>query len=256
MKNFLKKLPLYSLLNSYRFWKWTEEDQKSLEFYQNFIKPGDLVYDVGANMGNRSKIFVKLQAKVIAFEPQKKCIEYLESFFKKERNFVLSKKALGIKEGEEIMFLSDATVLSTLSRQWLRAVDQSGRFNQYKWNETQSVQVTTLNKAIQEFGIPSFVKIDVEGYELEVLSGLSEPINCISIEFAAENIDNTFKCIDYINSLSSKIIFQISLGESMKFHLTSWVSIQEVKKILSDLVVEKELAWGDIYICDLSKCDL
>lgn len=52
-------------------------------------------------------------------------------------------------------------------------------------------------------------------------------IDCISIEFAAENIHNTYKCINYVDSLSRAEI-QVSTGESMEFVLPSWVSKQEI----------------------------
>jgi hypothetical protein len=109
-----------------------------------------------------------------------------------------------------------------------------------------------LDRAIQEFGIPDFIKIDVEGYEYEVLTGLSSPIRYISIEFAAENIDNTKKCIDYMNSLS-EVIFQYSPGESMKYALPTWVSAHEMKDYLDTALDEDKLAWGDIYIKDISR---
>jgi len=74
---------------------------------------------------------------------------------------------------------------------------------------------------------PSFIKIDVGGNEFEVLSGLSRPINYIFIEFAAENIHNTYKCINYVDSLS-RAEYQVSKGETMEFVLPSWVSKQEI----------------------------
>lgn len=202
---------------------------------------------MGANIGDRTKIFLKLQAKVVAFEPQKICSDYLESALKQERNFILVKKALGDKEGKGQMLISKAHMLSTLSRYWTECTKESGRFSSIEWDKKQAVQITTLDKAISEFRVPSFVKIDVEGFEYEVLSGLSMPINCISIEFAAENLQNTCKCIDYLNSLSN-VSFQFSKAESMEFELPSWVSADEMQHILSDLVGREELAWGDVYI--------
>jgi FkbM family methyltransferase len=248
LRKLLKRTPLNTFLQQYDFWKLTEEDERRLRFYQQFIKPGELVYDVGANVGNRTKAFLLLQAKVIAFEPQQGCAAFLEKVLNKERNFALVKKALGSNEGEGKMLLGEASVLSTLSEEWVQAAKESGRFDSHRWNGTQPVLITTLDKAIQDFGIPSFIKIDVEGFEFEVLSGLSKPVDNISIEFASENIEATLRCIDYIDALSPKVVFQISRGESMTFDLASWVSVGEMKKVLSDLVSQERLAWGDIYI--------
>ena len=64
---------------------WTKDDQKKLKFYSQFIKKGDLVFDVGANLGNRTKIFLKLGARVVAIEPQPFCMSRLKSFYQKNK---------------------------------------------------------------------------------------------------------------------------------------------------------------------------
>ena len=251
MKSLLKKTPLYIWYQAFILAKWTEDDERRLIFYQQFIKPGSLVYDVGANVGNRTKLFLKLQANVIAFEPQQKCANFLDAVFKKESNFKLVRKALGSKEGKGKMLIGDMSGLSTLSEEWLEAVEESKRFNSHSWNETQPCEITTLDRAIEEFGIPSFIKIDVENYEFEALSGLSSSIDCISIEFHAETHENTLKCIDYMESLLPKAVFQIS-KDAIVFDLDNWVSAEEIKLILSDLIFRERLAWGDLYIKCLS----
>ena len=252
LKNFLKKTPLYILYQTFYLVKWTEDDERRLRFYQQFVTPGSLVYDVGANVGNRTKLFLKLQAKVIAFEPQQKCADFLDTVFKKESNFKLVRKALGSKEGNGKMLIGEMSGLSTLSEEWLEAIEESKRFDRHNWNETQPCEITTLDRAIGDFGIPSFIKIDIENYEFEALSGLSSPIDCISIEFHAETHDNTLKCIDYMESLLPKAVFQIS-KDAIVFDLDNWVSSGEIKQILSDLIIRDRLAWGDLYIKCLSE---
>jgi FkbM family methyltransferase len=226
---------------------WSQEDERRLKFYRCFIKPNDLVFDVGANMGNRTKIFLKLNAKVVALEPQKMCAKFLESAFKNEKNFTLIRKALGAQNGEAEMFIANEHTISTLSKHWVTATKKSGRFRKNTWNKRQLVEITTLDNMIKQFGIPSFIKIDVEGYEYEVLSGISIPIDYMSIEFAAENIKNTYKCIEYMNSLSD-VLFQIVKGEDTIFYLPEWISGEELKSRLSDIINQDSLAWGDIYI--------
>ena len=238
---------LQTIKNIKKFRKLREDRKRWVEFYQQFIKPGDLVFDVGANMGTRTKVFLELDAKVVAFEPEKRCSDFLESDLKGEDNFTLIKAALGDKEAEAEMLLGDAHALSTLSQHWVKTTQESGRFSQHTWNERQHVRVTTLDNVIQKFGVPSFIKIDVEGYEFEVLSGLTYPIPCISIEFAVEVIENTYKCIEYMNSLSN-VSFQFSADESIKFYLPTWVADKEIKRNLAKISEQNKLAWGDVYI--------
>src|SRR5262245_12044409 len=55
--------------------------RKMRHFYSQFIAPGNLCYDVGANVGDRTDIFRKLGARVIAIEPQTACLEVLRQRF-------------------------------------------------------------------------------------------------------------------------------------------------------------------------------
>ncbi|MFC1827756.1 FkbM family methyltransferase [Thermodesulfobacteriota bacterium] len=243
----LSRTPIYRNFidsrNIKKFQKLNEDEKLCIKFYQQFIKPGDLVFDVGANMGNRSKLFLALNAQVVAFEPQKICSDFLKSVLKNNVNFTLIEAALGDKEGEAEMLISKAHTVSTLSKHWVETTKKSGRFGQCEWNEKQHVHITTLDIMIQELGVPSFIKIDVEGYEFEVLSGLTHPIQFISIEFAAENIENTYKCIEYVSSLSD-VSFQYSAGESLDFYLPEWVSETEIKTFLAKKTDQDKMAWG------------
>jgi len=229
------------------YWRWTAEDEQRRKFYGQFIHPGDTVFDVGANLGNRTKVFLRLGAGVVAFEPQKQCSEYLETVLGGTGNFRLVRKALGDAPGRGEMLVSNAHVLSTLSQEWPEVTKESGRFSRYEWNERQTVEIITMDGAIGEFGVPSFVKIDVEGFEYHVLSGLSRPVPAMSIEFAAEQIENTYRCIDHMSAMGPAA-FQVSSGESMKFDLPTWIPADEMKDALADLVKRDALAWGDVYI--------
>ena len=77
-------------------------------------------------------------------------------------------------------------------------IQTSGRFGDCQWNQTTTVSVTTLDSLFAEHGVPQFIKIDVEGFEYEVVSGLSQPIKALSMEFTPEFLDSTLKCLDFI----------------------------------------------------------
>lgn len=220
------------------------DDRRRISFYSQFIRPGDTVFDVGANRGNRTKTFLELGAKVVAFEPQDSCAEYLKSVLSNERRFTLVRMALGPHEGKANMMISSTTVLSSLSPAWVAATKASGRFANYEWEESQEVSVTTLDQMIATHGQPSFVKIDVEGFELEVLCGLSRPLPCISIEFTAEYLDNSFQAIDRLASLGP-IEGQLSHGETLELALSTWVSAEDLKAAVVNVGPRSV---GDIYV--------
>jgi len=226
-----------------RFWKWSAEDQKRLEFYRQFVNAGDLVFDVGANRGNRAKVFTRLGAVVVAVEPQTACADYLRAVFKNIPTFHLEKKALGDSVGQGEMLISSAHTLSSLSHDWVRSVKASGRFAGNEWNRSEIVPIDTLDNLIALYGRPAFVKIDVEGFEYQVVSGLSAPVRALSMEFTPECIDNTLKCVAYLGSIGD-FRFQICPDESMEFLLPRWVTGQKIGEALSAF---PSTAFGDLY---------
>jgi FkbM family methyltransferase len=227
-----------------KFHRLTKIDRQRLEFYSQFVRPGDVVFDVGANMGNRTKIFLRLGARTVAFEPQMGCAEFLGSVLLGHPNFRLVRRAVGAEVGEMSMLINDANTLSSLSPGWVRAVQDSGRFGSFCWDRQQLVQVTTLDQAILEFGVPAFVKIDVEGFERQVLAGLSRPVATLSFEFTPEFIDNAIACVDRAASLSD-VEFNFSFGESMRLEFERWICPHEMKVFLTRT---DRTSFGDVYV--------
>ena len=162
------------------------------QLYCQFMGRNDLVFDIGANEGNRTKIFAQLSRQVIAVEPQPSCVTSLQAQFGANPKIRIVPKALGAREGSAEIMISNATGISSLSPTWVQAVRDSGRFSGFTWAGKQTVEVTTLDSLIEEFGSPGFIKIDVEGYEFEVLSGLSRPVRALSFEFVPEYLAAAF----------------------------------------------------------------
>jgi len=236
---------IYELFTSFSP-KYRDHQRKMLNFYSQFIKKGDLCFDVGAYKGNRTGVFLELGARVVAIEPQERCIRYLQSKFGKNLQFSLVKKGLSDKEGELFLSICEETdSISTFSEKW-----KTGRFSDYKWNKKKKVPVTTLDNLIKEFGEPSFCKIDVEGFEYQVLRGLSQPIKYISFEFTKEFFEDTKSCVNYLLSLGPAQ-FNCDLYESMEFISQNWSSAEELFRKLES--IEEDLLGGDIYVKFLNK---
>jgi FkbM family methyltransferase len=231
------------------FWRVRPEDAAQLAFYGAFIAAGDLVFDVGANRGTRSRILHRLGARVVAFEPQPALASLLRYTFA-NTPVRIAELALGDTESASApMFTSRVDLYSSLSPEWIATIKNSKRFGPLEsWEHRGQipVRVRTLDAAIEEYGLPSFTKIDVEGYELQVLSGLSRALPALSFEFATETLETTRKCVRRIASLSD-YRFQVSFGESMRFEATGWLTADEMIACIDTTLAGVEGGWGDLY---------
>jgi FkbM family methyltransferase len=131
-------------------------------------KPSPLIVDVGANAGMFSHLVFSLnrKARIIAFEPLPMMVNKLDTL--KQRNGVnlhCISKAAGRKPGE-------ATLQST------HGYDGTSRISSSSQSVGQSlkVEITTLDNELPKEPI-LLMKIDVEGFEEEVLAGATESLS-------------------------------------------------------------------------------
>lgn len=219
------------------------QEKREIIFYSKFIKKGDLCFDVGANIGNKTNIFLKLGAKVIAIEPQDFACQKINKLYGDNKNLIVINGGLASKPGHlKLSICEECNVISTMSDRW----QEEGRFSKdYKWNRTQSVPVTTLDNLIAQYGTPKFCKIVVEGFEREVLEGLTKPIPCISFRFHKEFLKDTEKCINHLLALKPTES-NCSIGVSASLFFPQWVPLDELYARLQK--IEDEKLWGDIYV--------
>ncbi len=249
IKKILKKSLVYDIISEIRTQRtmrlWKAQDQNALDFYSKFINSGETCFDIGANIGNRTKIFLKLGAKVIAVEPQRKCLKLMQNVYGANNKLVLIQKAVGESEGEAEIMISDANTLSSLSEEWIAAVRKSGRFSQNTWKDKELVKVTTIDMLIRRYGIPSFIKIDVEGFEYQVIKGLTQPIRNISIEFTPEIIDSAISCINYLSRFK-ETMFNYELYEHFSFASSAWLTSRKMIDILTGFKGDNKI-YGNVY---------
>lgn len=220
--------------------------KKRMSFYSNYVKPGELYFDIGANIGNRVEALLGIGAKVVAVEPQETCYKELEKKFGNKISIV--KKGIGAEEGELDFYISDASVLSSFASEWIQSVKDSDRFAHNQWNTIVKTRIITLDQLISEFGIPAFIKIDVEGFEIEVLKGLTQPIKTMSFEYTVpEQISTALACVERLQTINENIEFNYCVGESMELALDKWVSPVEMNTTIN-LPQFITSGFGDIYV--------
>jgi len=219
-----------------------KQEKSEMIFYSQFLKRGDLCFDVGANIGNKTNIFLKLGAKVVAVEPQELACRKINELYGDNKNLSVINKGLADKPGFlELLIGEDRSVLATMSEKWQK---ENGFSKNDTWNKIEKVPVTTLDSLITEYGLPKFCKIDVEGFEEQVLRGLSRSIPYLSFEFHKSFFDEAKKCIDHLARLGPAR-FNACFGTPMEFVFKQWVGIDEL--LLKIEHSEDKDLWGDIY---------
>jgi FkbM family methyltransferase len=252
MKKLIKQIigdtTIQIMRSSFRSKEEKELIKKRRDFYSQFLKSNeDIYFDIGANYGNRIEPIIDKKIKIIAVEPQLQCIKFLKR--KYGNKITIIPKGLGNVEGTKTMHISNSHVITSFSREWIEATQESGRFSQYSWNKKQQIEMTTLDILIKRYGKPKFIKIDVEGFEFEVLQGLSQPIDFLSFEYTIpERKNSIIECIDRIVEISNqnKVQFNYSIGESMRWALDEWLSPQQMKEEI-ELDRFNKSDFGDIY---------
>lgn len=214
--------------------------------YACFVGAGDLCFDIGAYVGDKTQLMLDLGAsKVVSVEPHPRSVAALRERFGGNSHVVVVQRGLAAVEGTMTMsYYERALAESTFSEKY-----KTGRFRDFDYSGRVEVQMTTLDALVEEFGIPEFCKIDVEGFEHQVLSGLSQPLPALNYEYAIEFEDEASRCAERLLALGS-YEFNFSEGQRSEFALPGWYSdpvtfFQVVRGI--KCTDWKGLLWGDVY---------
>jgi len=213
--------------------------------YGEFVRPGDLVFDVGAHVGDRIGAFRRLGARVVAVEPQPALIRTLKLIYGRDRGVAVEPAAVGRSVGTLDLRLNiDNPTVSTASDAFLRAADGATGWEGQAWTKSIRVDVTTLDALIARHGPPSFIKIDVEGFEAEALAGLSRPVPALSFEFTTIQRDVAAACIERCRALGYRS-FNAMIGESHALVHPTWVDAADITTWLQAL--PQSANSGDVY---------
>lgn len=211
-------------------------------FYAMFIRPGDVCFDIGAHTGNRANTWARMGANVIAVEPQPVFVEFMTKRFRNLNNIQILAAAVGSTSNKAFLHISTGhPTLSTLSGEWMGTIKDFQPAVHF--NQKIQVEVITLDEMITKYGIPAFCKIDVEGFEEEVLKGLSTVVPALSFEFFPTTAARTIQCIRLVNNLAS-YKFNWSFTESFKYNSPEWLDADAME---TAVIAYRGKKSGDIY---------
>lgn len=212
--------------------------------YSGFVRPGDLVFDVGAHVGDRVASFRRLGARVVAVEPQPVMVRVLKLLYGRSHSVSIEAMAVGREPGTVPMMINtDNPTVSSMSAEFIAAARDAPGWTSQRWTASVNVPVTTLDALIVKHGMPAFIKLDVEGFEAEALQGLSRAVRALSFEFTTIQREVGVACVARCSALGYNK-FNAALGESQAF-VGAWVSAGDIRRWLLDL--PQEANSGDIY---------
>lgn len=169
-----------------------EKEPETVEWLEQTFRAGDVLYDVGANVGAYSLLAARIgngRAKVFAFEPGYRTFANLSDNI---RTNALNDEVTALP-----IALSSRTGLAEFryaslsaggaSHPGLRGVDRVGDTS----DTSVGVMCATLDDLVELLELPlaTHLKIDVDGAELEVLFGAKQVLECLTLRFVMIEID-------------------------------------------------------------------
>jgi FkbM family methyltransferase len=202
--------------------------------YSQFLRPGDLCFDVGANYGYKTEVFHALGARVVAFEPQQDCCDEIRA---RTPDATVVCGAVGSATGTVPFFIDPHRTGSSVVQGWRQQIEDST-----------TVPMTTLAIEIERHGAPRFCKIDVEGFDLEVLRGLRSPVPALSFEFHRHRIPDALACLDELARFTPWTV-NLTGAEMPAFISTAWMPPDEAVRFLTtEVPARPDCSWGDVFV--------
>lgn len=256
LQSILKRAGIYQRLKSSPlsdlYWSVTDRRRianrsRQVAFYRQLLvgyRKSDLIFDVGANVGEKTDVFLRLGARVVAVEPDESNQEILRAKFLRFRlapkPVVIIGKAVSDSVKVETMYVDGpGSALNTLNPKWVDAL----KGNKKRFEQTQDrldfdghteVQTTTLEELIAAYGTPHYVKIDVEGYEKWVLLGLKRTVPFLSYEVnLPEFLSEGLECVKLLQGLDEDGKFNYATNFHDGLQLDRWLDARGFAEVLS-----------------------
>jgi FkbM family methyltransferase len=202
-------------------------------FYADIVKKGDLCFDVGAHLGNRTRVLAELGCKVVAVEPHPYLAKYLREKLAPNPNVVVEEAAVASLAGVATLYYQPRNLtISSLNLDWPEKL--TGRASRSPaFSEGVTVAAVTLADLIAKHGVPKYMKLDIEGADVEVLKTLPQPLAVISFEHVPHLAAQTAEAVAILAG-HAPYRFNYFPRETHRFRLARAVSGDELLEALRE----------------------
>lgn len=202
-----------------------------------------MYFDIGSNIGNWSLANIDRCDKIISIEASPITFNRLVDNCKDDRIILLNYAVCNNNCNDITFYQADCDTLSTINKEWLTA--ETSRFYNCRYKEI-TCKTITIDRLIQQYGLPDLIKIDVEGGEYDCICSLTQKVKLLCFEWACETNSITLNCIDYLYNLGYTEYY-IQMGDNYVFRPqdNDYYDMNTVKTKLSHTIPKRD--WGMIW---------
>ena len=219
-----------------------------MQSIQIHLQPPNLIFDIGANIGNWALANTGKCDRVIAVEASPSTYQLLLENCGKHSKIECVHGAVCNSIEKEITFYQcrNYNTLSTLNREWFD--DPQSRFYRLEYDAI-TCPTISIDQLITRYGKPSFIKIDVEAAEFICLQSLTQAVDLLCFEWASETDQVTQQCLNYASQKLGYGWFYLQFCDDpydSRPPNDAYYSLDELQRRLAQTVPRQD--WGMIWL--------
>ena len=201
-----------------------------------------ILYDVGANEGKYTDINRNKFDRCVLVEANPSLAEKLREKYRMDA-VVHIVEAIASNKESETFYISNADTISTSDVEWIK---QSRFSNNYMWRPVEGIRTVSLDTLIKEHGEPTLLKIDVEGYEYNVLQSLTRKVNLLCFEWAEEKKEEILLSLEYLRN-QNYTRFHVQMEDKYDYVVndSDWCDFRNIYDLMNaSCNINRKEIWG------------
>jgi FkbM family methyltransferase len=229
IKNLFRYSKFHFFILKYKNPSYIDWIHKEIEFHKKFLIRDNLIFDLGANLGDKAHIFTFFTKNIVLYEPEENLANTLRLRFKKYKTIIVNE--ILVTDQVEVTNFYSITGQEAYSSILL---NYQKNFDHLKNNEIviKKKNSTNLTTEIKKYGLPFYIKVDCEGAEELILKNLDYRIRIISFEANLPKfLGNTLNIMEYFDNKFNSL-FNLRRNNQFNFIFKTNTKLDEIKNFL------------------------